>query len=139
MDKALLDTDILSEIIKGRNVTVSARASLYRVVFSRYTFSAVTVLEIVKGFHRLGREDRLREFMEVLPAAEVLPLDTQSAEIAGRIYADLELAGQPIGRADPMIAGTALCHGLVLVTGNISHYERIRALHYPLRLDNWKN
>ena len=61
-------------------------------------------------------------FSPGLPTVEVLPLDLQSAVLAGRIYADLERTGQPIGRADPMIAALALQHGLTLVTGNLSHY-----------------
>jgi tRNA(fMet)-specific endonuclease VapC len=65
-------------------------------------------------------------------------LDAVSAELAGRIYADLERLGQPIGRADPMIAAIALRHDLTLVTGNLSHYRRIQALGHNLQLDNWR-
>ena len=68
----------------------------------------------------------------------MLPLDSGSGEIAGRIYADLERSGRTIGRADPMIAGTAIQHGLVLVTGNLNHYVRIQELGFPLKLDNWR-
>ena len=92
--------------------------------------SVITVMEIVKGFHKLQREDRIEQFLAGLPTVEVLTLDLRSAELAGRIYADLERTGQPIGRADPMIAALALRHGLTLVTGNISHYQRIQALNY---------
>ena len=41
-------------------------------------------------------------------------------------------------RADPMIAGIALHHGLVLVTANTSHFQRIADLGYPLELENWR-
>ena len=63
-------------------------------------------------------------------------LDT--AVLAGRIYGDLERTGQPIGRADPMIAATAVARDLVLVTGNGAHYERIQQLGYALELENWR-
>ena len=53
--------------------------------------------------------------------------------------ADLERTGQPIGFADAMIAATALQHNLTLVTGNISHYQRIQGLGYSLKLDNWRS
>ncbi|MBT4497806.1 MAG: hypothetical protein HOC74_08800 [Gemmatimonadetes bacterium] len=33
----------------------------------------------------------------------------------------------------------ALRHSLTLVTGNISHYERIQKLGYDVRLENWRN
>ena len=57
---------------------------------------------------------------------------------SGHKATDLERTGQPIGRADPMIAAIALQHGLTLVTGNQSHYQRIQQLGYPLLLDNWR-
>jgi tRNA(fMet)-specific endonuclease VapC len=138
VDKALLDTDIFSEILKGKDPQVVATAINYRALFGRYTISVVTVLEIVKGFHKVSREDRVQQFLGGLPTAEVLSLDLHSAELAGRIYADLERVGQPIGRADPMIAAIALQHDLVLVTGNLSHFQRIPVLGYSLKLDNWR-
>jgi len=67
-----------------------------------------------------------------------LTLDEHSAELAGRICGDLERIGQPIGLADSMIAATALQYNLTLVTGNLSHYQRIQAIGYELQLDNWR-
>lgn len=72
------------------------------------------------------------------PPKRCWPLDVESAEVAGRIYADLERTGKTIGRADPMIAGIAVSNALVLVTGNRDHYERIQSLGYPLQLENWR-
>ena len=138
MDKALLDTDILSEILKGVDHTVAARAAAYRAIWGRYTVSTITVVEVVKGLHKVGREDAIQRFLTGLTAVELLTLDLQGAELAGRIYADLERTGQPIGRADPMIAAIALQHGLTLVSGNLSHYRRIESLGYGLKLENWR-
>ena len=138
MDRALLDTDIFSEILKGIDQEVIARAAAYRAAFGHYTLSVITVMEIVKGFHKLKREDRIQQFLAGLPTVELLTLDLQSSELAGRIYADLERTGQPIGRADPMVAAIALRDGLTLVTGNLSHYRRIQAMGYDLKLDNWR-
>jgi tRNA(fMet)-specific endonuclease VapC len=70
---------------------------------------------------------------------ELLSLDLTSAELAGRIYGDLERTGQTIGRMDPLIAAIALANDLVLVTGNQAHYQRIQALGYALKLDNWRS
>jgi tRNA(fMet)-specific endonuclease VapC len=95
-------------------------------------------MEIVKGLHKIQREDRIEQFLAGISDVELLTLDLRSAELAGRIYADLERTGQPIGRVDPMIAAIALQHDLVLVTGNKSHYQRIQLLDYRLKLDDWK-
>lgn len=138
MDKSLLDTDIFSEVLKGVDPQVVARATAYRAAFGYYTISAITVLEVVKGFHKLQREDRIQEFLSKLPNIEVLTLDVRSSELAGRIYADLEKSGQGIGRADPIVAAIAFRQSLTLVTGNMAHYKRIQALGYALKLDNWR-
>lgn len=138
MDKALLDTDIFSEILKGHNQTVARNATSYRQHFGRYTLSAITVMEVVKGLQQAGRPDRIEDLLPLLAAEEVLSFDQVSAELAGRIYGELERAGQPIGRADPMVAGIALEHNLVLVTGNTKHFERILNLGFPLSLQDWR-
>ena len=138
MDKALLDTDIFSEVLKGIDPHVVAQAIAYRAIFGRYTISTITVLEIVKGLHKMQREDRIQQFLDGLTTIDVLTLDVRSAEVAGRIYADLERTGQPIGRADPIIAAIALEYGLTLITGNQAHYQRIQDLGYELKLDNWR-
>lgn len=138
MDKTLLDTDIFSEILKKRNVNVKERAESYHAVFRRYTVSVITVTEIVRGFHKARREDGIQRFLAAMLSAEILTLNLKRSELAGRIYADLEGAGQTIGRADPMIAAIALENDLILTTGNTEHYQRIQRLNYPLKLDNWK-
>jgi hypothetical protein len=79
--------DIFSEILKGVNQNVVARATRYHSTFGYYTISVITVLEIVKGFHKLNREDRVQQFLAGLPAVELLTLDQRSAELVGRIYA----------------------------------------------------
>ncbi len=122
MEKALLDTDIFSEVLKGKHAQVVARAQAYQAVHGVFTISVVTVMEIVRGFHRAGKVSQLEGFLELVPQVEVLLLDVSDAVLAGRIDADLLGRGQSIGRADPMIAAQAINRGLVLVSGNVGHY-----------------
>lgn len=42
MDRALLDTDVLSEILKGVNANLATRAAAYRASFGYYTLSLIT-------------------------------------------------------------------------------------------------
>ncbi len=139
MDKSLLDTDIFSEMTKGVNQTVTAHARAYRSSFGRYTISAVTFMEVVRGYEKKQATRQLRSFLAAMAFEEVIPFDQATAEIAGHIAGDLERTGQRIGVADPMIAATAIVHGLELVTGNTSHFERISQLGYGLNLANWRN
>lgn len=138
MKPALLDTDIFSEILKGRDANVISNARRYQSQFSSFTVSVVTVAELVKGFARLDREDRIVELRRKLARQEVLIFDQSAAEIAGRILAALEAQGKPIGRMDPLVAAIALRHGLDLVTGNENHYARVVAAGFPLVIENWR-
>lgn len=139
MDQALLDTDMFSEVLKAKNENVVRNAKAYRQQFGRYTVSAVSVTEMVKGFHKKGREDRIQGLIAGLATEEVLDFDLNSAVTAGRIYGELEKAGQTIGRVDPLIAGIAVARNLVLVTGNVRHFERVVALGFPLSLADWRS
>jgi predicted nucleic acid-binding protein len=141
MDQALLDTDIFSEVLKGRNQVVRQRQEAYLTTFGHFTLSTVTVMEMIEGLHRHDLAERIADLCSKLEQEghELLPFDYDAAQIAGRIFANLHRTGQPIGRSDPMIAAIAIRHSLVLVTGNTEHFERIQRLGFPLRLDNWRS
>ena len=114
MNKALLDTDILSEIGKAKDATVAANAKTYRRSIGHFTFSTVSVMEVVNGFQRTQAVGRLNAFVATLPYMEILPFDQPAAELAGRLAGDLERIGQPIGVADTMIAAITIENGLEL-------------------------
>jgi tRNA(fMet)-specific endonuclease VapC len=138
VNKSLLDTDIFSEVSKGIDPNVARNAATYRSAFGRYTVSVITVMEVIRGFQRKQNTRRLQRFLSAIASEEILAFDQAAAELAGRIAGDLDRAGQPIGRADPMIAAIALCQGLELVTGNTAHYQRIQQLGHLLTLANWR-
>jgi tRNA(fMet)-specific endonuclease VapC len=139
LNKALLDTDMHSEVLKAANPTVTGNAIVYRRAQRILTISAITVMEIARGFQKSQAHRRLQAFLAAIALEEILPFDQPAAELAGRIAGELERTGQPIGAADPMIAAIALNHGLELVTGNTSHFLRIQKLGYPLTLVNWRS
>lgn len=138
MNKALLDTDMVSEIGKSRDQVVASNAKTYRRSFGHYTLSTVTVMEVVRGFQKTQAIARLNAFLAALPYMELLVLDQAAAELAGKIAGELERTGRPIGTADTMIAAIAIENGLELVTGNTSDFQRIQALGYPLTLVDWR-
>ena len=138
LNKSLLDTDIFSDITKGVNPTVAGHATAYRKAFSRYTISAVTFMEVIRGYQKKQATRQLQNFLAAIASEEVIPFDQAAAELAGRIAGELERIGQPIDLADPMIAAIALTHGLELVTGNTAHFQRVQQLGYPLTLANWR-
>lgn len=145
MNETLLDTDLYSEILRSPNSTVASRALAYRRFHGRLTVSVITVMEMVKGLQQIKshpgiqRTQRIDSFLHQITLEHVLGFDRRAAELAGRVWGDLQRTGQPIGMADPMIAAIALTHGLELASGNTSHYQRIQHLGYPLVLVNWRH
>src|SRR5271165_6361078 len=101
MNKALLDTDIYSEILRGVNATVTAHARTYRQAHGRLTLSVITVMEMVKGLQKVQRPQKIAALLIHVGSEEVLEFGQPTAEMAGRIWGDLERTGQPIGLADP--------------------------------------
>jgi tRNA(fMet)-specific endonuclease VapC len=138
VNKALLDTDIYSEVLKAVDPTVARNAASYRHQHGVYTLSVITLMEIVQGFQRVQDGRRLQGFLTAVAFEDVLLFDESAAELAGRITGDLDRVGRPIGRCDPMIAAIAITHGLELVTGNTTYYQRLHQLGYALTLVNWR-
>ena len=56
-----------------------------------------------------------------------------AAEEYGRIRADLEKKGTPIGPLDMMIAGHAKSLGYTVVTNNVGEFKRVEGLQH----ENW--
>lgn len=138
MNKTLLDTDILSDVYQGRSAIVSFHERDYRAEWGVLTYSAVTVMEIVYGLWLSNNTRMLSKFIAAIETEEVLSFTASTAELAGKIAAELSAIGATIGHYDPMIAATAIEHGLVLVTGNTAHFDRIQQLGFPLLLANWR-
>lgn len=138
MNKALVDTDIFSEVLKAIDPNVARNAGAYRQAHGVLTLSSITVMEVVRGFEKRQSRRKLQAFLSAIAVEEVLDFRPSDAELAGRISGELDRVGQPIGMADPMIAATALTRGLELVTGNTAHFLRIQQLGYPLVLTDWR-
>jgi tRNA(fMet)-specific endonuclease VapC len=62
-----------------------------------------------------------------------LPFDDASAEVYGRIRAQLGAQGNLIGPNDLLIASIALANNLTLVTHNTREFSRIP----ELRIEDW--
>jgi predicted nucleic acid-binding protein len=125
----LFDTDAVSEVLKPRP-SPAYLDWLRDVPPSDQFTSAVVIGELFKGAFRSPARARWLERIEtdVLPALTVLPYDTEIARTYGEIRADLEEIGQLPGDADLMIAATAIRHGLVVVTGNLRHFRRVKGV-----------
>ena len=134
MDAALLDTDILSEILKQRNPVVVQKGSEYLQAHGQFSISIFTRFEIVRGYKEKRARRQLVKFNAFCGHSLVLPLSEAIFERAEDLWVTARRNGQPHGDADLLIAATAMDSGLVLATGNTTHYAWIPGL----VVTNWR-
>jgi tRNA(fMet)-specific endonuclease VapC len=134
MNPTLLDTDLLSEVIKQRNSTVVAHAAQYLAQFGQFAFSSVTRYEIQRGYLSVGATTAITRFETLCQHSSVLAVSDSILDRAAQLWADAFRGGFPQGDADLMIAATAMEHGLSLATGNIPHFSWIPGL----KIENWR-
>ena len=87
--------------------------------------SVVNVFELERG---AGSPDALLQIRAFLGFFTLLGLDLESAREAAAIDATLKRNGLRLDARDTLIAGTALAHGMELVTRNRRHFERVPGL-----------
>ena len=131
---ALLDTDTLSEVMKGRDSHIQQKAQQYLAVHGRFQFSLLTRYEILRGLKAKQAVRQIALFEQRCQRSQVFPLTNDIIVRAADIYAFLRQQGQLIGDADILIAATALIHGLVLITENVAHFSRIS----NLMIESWR-
>jgi tRNA(fMet)-specific endonuclease VapC len=128
----MLDTNTCIELIRERDKRVLRR--MKRRSPDEICVSSVTLSELEYGVAKSVNPEKnrlaLAEFMTPLAVA---PYNDAVAPVYGRVRADLEKAGTPIGPLDTMIAAHALSLGLTVVTGNERELRRVSGL----KVQNW--
>lgn len=122
----LLDTNVVSLALKG--LAPAATLRLSKVPQANVAVSVVTAMELEYGLAKNPKtrhRDAVRRFLEVV---SVLPMPKDIAPTYGRVRADLESRGHPVGPLDTMIAAHAIYVGAVLVTENAREFRRVRGL-----------
>jgi tRNA(fMet)-specific endonuclease VapC len=130
----LLDSDTLSEIIKGRDVGTQRKAQEYLVRHERFQFSIITRYEILRGLKAKAASTQIQAFDELCQSSIVLPLTDEIVVRAADVFAALRKEGAIIDDADILIAARAQVHDLVLITNNLAHFRRIP----DLRSESWR-
>lgn len=85
------------------------------------------------GLKHKDAHRKLEFFQNLAEKNILLPLTEISCQLASDIYANLRGQGRPIDDMDILIASIAIENGLVLVTHNRKHFERIEGL----EIEDW--
>ena len=127
------DTDTLSAALR-RNPSLAVIRRLAVIPASCQFTTAITYGELLDGAAKRGSSslaDRVRGLLA--HAITILPFDDAAAERYGSLRASLESEGKPLDEPDLRIAAIALSRSLILVTGNVRHFERVDGL----EIQNW--
>lgn len=126
--KYLVDTDWVADYLKGKPDASQILSTLAR---DGIAISLMTLGELYEGIH-YGRDPQAHErgLRLFLRQASVLTLNRAIMRRFAVVRGALRHRGQLIGDTDLLIGATALHPGLVLVTRNTRHFERIP--HLPL-------
>jgi tRNA(fMet)-specific endonuclease VapC len=132
MKPSMLDTDILSEFLRGNSKVIS-KVDDHLKEFGFISLSIITYYEILNGLLYKDAKKQLTKFEEFVGLSKVIPLTLRTVKISATIQADLRKKGTEIGHTDTLIAGIAIANGLQLITNNTGHFKRIKGLD----IENW--
>jgi predicted nucleic acid-binding protein len=130
----LLDTNVLSEVMRPKPDPGVVR---FLKTQTNLWLSVISLHELAYGLQKLPsgqrRQDLTRavEELKEIYAERILAITSQPAERSAELRISAQQQGKVLHLADALLAGTALSHGLTLVTRNLKDFEDL-----PLRLLN---
>ncbi|MEN8158221.1 MAG: type II toxin-antitoxin system VapC family toxin [Bacteroidota bacterium] len=128
----LLDTNICIYIIKKRPVHVIDKFKT--IPIGKIGISSITLAELQFGIMKSSNPEKNREALNrFLIPLEIVDFDYSATIEYGKIRANLEKNGTPIGPLDTLIGAHAKSLDVTLVTNNEKEFQRIEGL----RIENW--
>jgi tRNA(fMet)-specific endonuclease VapC len=131
MRRFLLDTNILSDVIRQPHGRVAGRVSALSQ--DELCTSIIVVAELRVGAIRRETARLAVQLEAVLEGIDVLAFEKPADIAYGKLRAYLEQAGTPVGANDLLIAAHALTLDLTLVTDNEREFSRVP----DLKIENW--
>lgn len=130
--KVMLDTNVCIYLIKQQPPAVIERFLSHQV--GDVGVSSITVAELAYGVSKSRHQTKNRiALVQFLAPLDVATFDQDAALAYGRLRAQLEQKGSPIGSMDLLIAAHALSLGVRLATNNLREFRRVP----ELRVENW--
>ena len=131
MTRFLLDTNILSDLVRNPRGRIAARIA--EVGEAAVCTSIIVAAELRFGAAKKGSERLTNQLERILSAIDVQPFEAPADAAYARLRAELEAAGSPIGGNDMLIAAHALATECVVVTDNEREFARVGGL----TVENW--
>jgi tRNA(fMet)-specific endonuclease VapC len=128
----MLDTNTCIYVIKRKPTDVINR--FRRIQISQIGISSITLSELEYGVMKSSKPGQNQlALAQFLAPLEILSYDDEAAQHYGRLRANLEKRGTPVGSLYMLIAAHALSAGCILITNNEREFKRV----HDLKVDNW--
>ena len=118
---------------------VTRRAGAYAEEHGQFTYTAVSVLEILYGLHHKGAKRQIKNAESSFDENELIVPTLDDYKSAGRLRGLARKQGQQLTSDDCLIAAVAGRLGLPVATGNTKHFEALNRAGLTLRLENWRD
>jgi predicted nucleic acid-binding protein len=138
MTKLVLDSDLLSDLLRNGNPNVTAKAAQYRADHNVLTFTSLSTLEILSGLRHIQASAQIRRAEALFADNDEICPEVEDYRLAAEIIGALLRAGTPVGFVDPAIAACAIRRGYGVASGNVAHFGFIRNAGYRFHLENWR-
>lgn len=131
---SLLDTAVYSQRLRP-DPSVGVVRRWTELGDAALAISSICEAELRYGLAKRNSERLWAEYRSYLEnRLVILPIDKQVADQFGEWKALMESRGTPRADFDLLIAATAHCHRLTLVTANLRHFEGLPGLH----VESWE-
>jgi len=131
--KYLLDTNVCIKILKGNSEKISNKIA--SIDNKNVVIPSIVRFELFYGAYKSSKkEETLSILRNFLNCFEDACFDETISDLCGRLRAELEFAGKPIGPYDLQIGAVALANNYLLVTHNTKELSRI----VNLKIEDWE-
>ena len=131
MTRFLLDTNILSDVIRNPRGRVAARIA--DVGEGAVHTNILVAAELRFGAAKKASERLIGQVERVLSVIDIMPFESPADAAYARIRVKLEASGALIGGNDMLIAAHAMATGCTVITDNQREFAKIDGL----PVDNW--
>lgn len=123
----LIDSDCVIDFLNGDLGVAQTMGLLSK---DRIATSVICVCEVLEGLYFSGyaKDDKIKSFSKFIESIKILEVDMPIASLFAKLRGDLRRKGELIDNFDLLIASTCVTKGLILVTGNVKHFKRIKDL-----------
>ena len=126
----LLDTNAVVDLLRGKD---TVRNKMRKVGIDRIAIADLTVYELYCGaYFSDNKESNLATIKQLIQQIAIIP-SSEAYEEAAFQKLLLKKRGELIEDIDIMIGSTAIFEGCTLVTGNVSHMQRLDGI----LLEDW--